>query len=143
MSEYLKTVIATVLSVGVLSALLPKNSFAKYVNIIASIVVMTVLLSPVLKLSRGIDTDFDTLDTQKLTLLESSYVAEEFESELALKLREELEKKTGREFSVEITAEVSEENVVIEKAAIFPYTKDYAGICASYLGIGEDKVVQK
>lgn len=142
MSEYIKTVIITVLSVSVISCLFPKNSFGKFANIIASIIVMAVLLMPVAKLGGG-NFNFDTLPEDLPTNSENIYLKSEFEQELAHKLKQELYEKTGKEFSVEIKASVTQESVSIEKAKIFPYTTEYAEICASYLGIEEDRVVQK
>lgn len=143
MSEYIKTVIITVLSVSVISYLFPKNSFGKFANIIASVIVMTVLLLPALKLGRKESLNLDKLPVQELAQSENDYIKAEFETELSQKLRQELKNKTGKEFFVNITVVVDEETVSIEKTAIFPYTKEYAGIAASYLGIEEDRVVQK
>ena len=141
MSEYIKTVIITVLSVSVISCLFPKNSFGKFANIIASIIVMAVLLMPVAKL--GGNFSFDTLPEDLPVNSENIYLKSELEKELAHKLKQELYEKTGKEFSVEIKASVTQESVSIERVKIFPYTAEYAGICASYLGIEEDRVVQK
>ena len=143
MGDYIKTVILTVLSVSVISYLFPKNTFGKFANIIASIIVTTVLLIPAAKLGFGDKFKVDTLPTDTLTNSENAYVKEEFEEQLAEKLEQELYKKTNNEFSVEITASFKEESVSIEEVGIFPYTAEYVEICASYLGIEEERIVQK
>ena len=140
MSEYIKTIILTVLAVSVVSYLLPKNSFGKFGNVIASIIVVTVILMPVKSSEKMFS---KKLDTEKLSKLENTYLESQFEEDLDKKLCQELKEKTGKEFSSDVEVSIVGEEISIDRISIFPYTKEYAEIASSYLGTEEDKIFQK
>lgn len=140
MSEYIKTIILTVLAVSVASCLLPKNSFGKFGNVIASIIVVTVLLMPV---KSGVKISLKELDIKELSELENTYLKSRLEEDLEKRLCDELKEKTNREFSASVSVSIEGEEIFVEKVAIFPYSKEYAAIASSYLGTEEDKIFQK
>lgn len=135
MTEYLKTVVTAVVTASVLTALLPKDGFSKYVNLIASIIVMAVIITPVFDFApEGIE-----LDVENLEIAEHDFVAEEFEKNLAEKIKLQLKSATGADFAVEVDATTDE----IKSVRISPFSADYARITAKFTGIGEDRVMQK
>ncbi len=134
MTQYLKTVITAVVSVSVLTTLLPKDGFSKYVNILASILVMTVVIAPVFKLSP----ELRQLDTEELKIVKTDYVSAEFEKNLEEKIKTEMKSKTNIEFTVEVDATTEE----IKSIKIFPYSQEYAKALAQFTGVGEDKVIK-
>lgn len=140
MSEYIKTIILTVLAVSVVSYLLPKNSFGKFGNVISSIIVVTVILMPV---KSGEKMYLKEIDTEELSKFENTYLESQFEEDLGKKLCQELKEKTGKEFSSDVEVSIVGEEISIVRISIFPYTNEYAKIAASYLGTEEDKIFQK
>lgn len=135
MTEYLKTVVTAVVAVSVITTLLPKDGFSKYVNLLASILVMTVVIAPIFKISPEIA----ELDTESLQIEKTDYISEEFEKNLAEKIKSELRAKTNTEVTVEVDATYEE----IRSVKIFPYSQEYAEITAQFTGVGEDKVIEK
>lgn len=135
MTEYLKTVVTAVVAVSVITTLLPKDGFSKYVNLLASILVMTVVITPIFKTSPEIT----ELDTESLQLEEIDYISAEFRKNLAEKIKSELHSKTNTEFIVEVDATTEE----IKSVKISPYSQEYAKIAAQFTGVGEDKVIKK
>lgn len=136
MTQYLKTVVTAVVAVSVITTLLPKDGFSKYVNLLASILVMTVVISPVFKWSPEItNTDIITLDMESAEY----YVETEFQINLAEKIKQELQDKTGKEFLVEVDATIDE----IKTVKISPYNDVYARIVMEFLSVGKDQVIEK
>ena len=136
MTQYLKTVVTAVVAVSVITTLLPKDGFSKYVNLLASILVMTIIISPVFKWTPEI-TNADVITMN----LESAdyYLETEFQKNLAKKIRQELQDKTGKEFIVEVDATTDE----IKTVKISPYNDAYAHIVTEFLSVGKDKVIEK
>ncbi len=136
MTQYIKTVVTAVVAVSVITTLLPKDGFSKYVNMLASILVMTVVISPVFKWSPEITSaDIITLDMES----PEYYVETEFQKNLAKKIKQELRDKTGKEFIVEVDATTEE----IKTVRISPYNDVYARIVTEFLSVGKDKVIEK
>ncbi len=135
MSEYLKTVVTVVVGVSAIMVFLPKDAFSKYVNLLAGILVMAVIIMPVFNL----EFEIEEFDTEILEYSDTDYVAEEFEKNLAEKIKTELRDKTGVEFFVEVWATTDE----IKDIKISPYNREYAQIAARFTGVGEDKVMEK
>ncbi len=142
MNEYLKTVVSAVFAVGIISAIFPKDSFGKYINILASVLVLAVILSPVLNISKN-DIDFDRIDTKKLELDVNTYIMEEYEKELAQNIRERLKEETNLDFSVVVYADKEEDVINIDKIELSPYTSKASHIVSEYLGIPERSIVEK
>lgn len=136
MTQYLKTVVTAVVAVSVITNLLPKDGFSKYVNLLASILVITVVITPMFKWSPDItNTDIITMNTES----PDYYVETEFQKNLAKKIRQELQDKTGKEFIVEVDATTDE----IKTVKISPYNDAYAHIVTEFLSVGKDKVIEK
>ncbi len=135
MSDYLKTVVIAVVAVSVITSLIPKDGFSKYINLLASIIVMAVVVTPVFEFTPKMA----ELNPEELQLQHSDYVADEFEKKLAEKIKSELYTKTGKNFTVEVEATTDE----IKSVRILPYNSEYARIVEEFIGVGEDRVVLK
>ena len=135
MTQYLKEVVTSVVVVSVITTILPKDGFSKYVSLIASLLVMAIVITPVFNISSEIiEPDIETLQIEN-----ADYVSLEFEKNLADKIKTELSSKTNKEFLVEVDATYEE----IMSIRIFPYNQEYSKILAEYAGIGEYKVKEK
>lgn len=136
MTQYLKTVVTAVVAVSVITTLLPKDGFSKYVNLLASILVMTVVISPVFKWTPEItNADVITMNIES----PDYYLETEFQKNLAEKIKHELKNRTGKEFIVEVDATTDE----IKTVKISPYNDAYAHIVTEFLSVGKDKVIEK
>ncbi len=135
MSDYLKTVVTAVVAVSVITSLIPKDGFSKYINLLASIIVMAVVITPMFKFTPQM-TEFNP---EELELQQADFVADEFEKNLAEKIRAELYVRTGTDFVVEVQATTDE----IKSVRISPYSREYAHIVEEFIGVGEDRVVLK
>lgn len=142
MSEYLKTIVITALVVGMVSTLLPKDSFGKYVNLLAGIIVIAVVISPILDMQNK-DIDFSRIDVYELELSTSSYIMEEYEKELAKKISDFIKEKKNTELSVLVRADKKDNIIEIKEIEIAPYNADYAFLISDYLGIDEGRITQK
>ena len=131
MSEYLKTVVASVFAVGLISVLFPKDNFGKYTGILAGIIVMSILLLPLFNIGETLE--FNT----------NSYIMDEFEKELSENIKQKLKNDTDIDFSVTVYAEKKDEIIEINQIEIAPYSKEYALIVSEYLGVDEGRIVQK
>lgn len=143
MGEYLKTVVAAVLAVSMISMLFPKGGFGQFANLLTGIIVLAVIFAPLLNLDKKLLPDIDTIDVEELELASNSYLMEEFEKELAEKTAAELKKKTKVDFSVAVRASDEGETVEIHEVELWPYSQEYVNIVSEYLGVGEDRVTQK
>lgn len=142
MSEYLKTIVTSVFAVGIISVLFSKDGFGKYVGVLSSIIVITIIASPIINNSQK-NLDFEALDIEELEFNTNSYIMEEFEKELSEKVSDKLKSATGIEFSVTVYANKVDEIVEIEKIEIAPYSKEYVTIVSEYLEVDERRIVQK
>ena len=79
MSGYLRTVIAVVMFVSMISAIIPKENATKYVTFVSGLIVTAVLISPVFKIFENTDFSFSDINTKELKLSEVNYIMEEFE----------------------------------------------------------------
>ena len=141
MGEYLKTVVSAVFAVGIITALLPKDGFSKYVNLLAGIIVMAVIISPILSV-RNKSIEFEKIDTKSLDFNTNSYIMEEYEKELAKNIENMLTQKTKVGFSVLVFVDKDEDIIEIQKIEITPYTKEYALLVSDYIGIDEGRITQ-
>ncbi len=135
MSDYLKTVVTAVVAVSVITSLIPKDGFSKYINLLASIIVMAVVITPVFKFTP----QMAEFNPEELELQHADFVADEFEKNLAEKIKTELYARTGTDFVVEVQATTDE----IKSVRISPYSREYAHIVEEFIGVGEDRVVLK
>lgn len=142
MGEYLKTIVSSVLAVGLISAILPAGGFSKYVNLLSGIIVMAVIVSPIIN-SQNKGYSFDEIDLKTLEINTNSYIMEEYEKELALNIKSMLKDKTNTEFSVTVYADKNEEIVEIKRIEISPYTSECSALICNYLGIDEGRITQK
>lgn len=142
MGEYIKTIVSSVLAVGLISALLPTNGFSKYVNILSGIIVMAVIVSPIIN-TESKSYRFDEISIKNLELNANSYIMEEYEKELAQNIKSMLKSKTNTEFSVMVYADKEEDVIEIKKIEISPYTSECSLLICEYLGIDEGRITQK
>lgn len=142
LSEYLKTVVAVVLVIGMISVFFSKDTISKYVEILSGIIVMAVLVFPLINLERH-NIDFEILDIETLELSTNSYIMDEFEKELSENIKRKLKNETDINFSVDVYAEKDEDIIEINKIEIAPFSKEYAVIISEYLGISEGRIMQK
>ncbi len=133
MSEYIKTVVKAVVSVGIITSLFSENKLSKYINLISGIVVMAVLILPVLDISpEPLDFSVTELDIQK-----NAYLKEEFEKTLESRIKEEVKAETSQEIEVDVVANIENEPK-IEKISIKPYKEEYVNLIKQYLNTGEN-----
>lgn len=130
MSEYIKTVVKAVIAVGIITSLFSENKLSKYINLIAGIVVMAVLILPVLNISPK-PLEFDTVE---LELQKNTYLKDEFEKTLEERIKEEVKRQTSREIEVKVKANIEESK--IEKISIKPYKEEYVNLIKKYLNTG-------
>ena len=142
MGEYLKTIVSSVLAVGTISALLPRNEFSKYVNLLSGIIVMTVIVSPIISVGDK-NIEFDRLDIEKLEFNTNSYIMEEYEKELSQNIKSMLKEKTDIDFSVAVIADKNDDIIEIKEIQIAPYSSQYAVLISEFLGIDEGRISQK
>ena len=142
LSEYLKTVVASVFAVGLISVLFPKDNFGKYTGILAGIIVMSILLLPLFNIGEK-ELDIENLDIETLEFNTNSYIMDEFEKELSENIKQKLKNDTDIDFSVTVYAEKEDEIIEINQIEIAPYSKEYALIVSEYLGVDEGRIVQK
>ncbi len=133
MSEYIKMVISAVVAASVITALFSGSNISKYISLISSIIVMAVILTPVLKIT----SEPLEIPTEALEIQTEAYVKEEVEKELAGRIKEELQKKTGTDFTVLVTVGTDKE-LTVKQVKISPYSESSAKIVREYLELGED-----
>lgn len=142
MGEYLKTIVSSVLAVGIISALLPRNEFSKYVNLLSGIIVMTLIVSPIISTGNK-NMEFDRLDIEKLEFDTNSYIMEEYEKKLSQNIKNMLKEKTDIDFSVTVIADKNDNVIEINEIQIAPYSSQYALLISDFLGINEGRISQK
>ena len=142
MGEYIKTVVSAVLAVGIISAVLPKDSFFKYVNLLSGIIVMTVIVSPLISV-RDNSFKLNKINVENLVFDTNSYIMEEYEKELSENIKKFLLKETNIEFSVSVRADKNDDIIEIKEIEISPYNEEYTAIISDYLGIDEGRIAEK
>ena len=95
MSHYIKTVIGAVLAISMLNCFFTKDGFGKYVNLLSAVIVMAVILSPILNISKNISINTKNIDVKPLEIKGNTYIMEEFEERLSIEIADELKKKTN------------------------------------------------
>ncbi len=141
MSGYLKTVIAVVMFVSLISAILPKENAGKYVTFVSGLIVTAVLISPVFKIFESTNFLFSDINTKELKLGEVNYIMEEFEKNLAEKIQNELNSDT--EVTVYAKTDKNGEITGIDKVEIYPYSENDAEKISELLSIEKNRVVEK
>lgn len=141
MSQYLKTVITSVLAISTLSVFLPKDSFGKYANLLSGIIVMSILLIPVLNTDDEIFLEVPRIE--EMETYENRYLMDEFEKELSQRIEKNLCDTTGIQFSVTVYAASDGETLEINEVEMTPFSEEYAAMVAEYLAIEEEKITQK
>ena len=133
MSEYIKSIVSAVIAVGLITTLFSKNSFSKYINLLSSIIVMAVLILPVVRVS------FEPMEfsADEVKIEKNRYLQDEFEKVLQERIKEELKRKTGKDFEVLVSAEVTDD-AKIQQIKLSPYSEEYAKIVREYLGFDEN-----
>jgi len=144
MTAYLKSVIAVVFCAALLCSILPKERAGKITNFAVGLVVVTVILLPLTRLSRGISPSLSKLQVQSLQIGGTSYLMDEFEKTVASRTEQVLQEKTGKFFQVSVQSRTDTDGKIcgIAQAEIMPYTTEYAHIAATELGIADSKVVE-
>ncbi len=144
MTAYLKSVIAVVFCASLLCSLFPKESVGKFASFAAGLVVMTVVLLPLIRLSKGLAVQFSDIPVEELSVRGEDYLEDEFEKTVASRLGELLKEKTGQTFRVSVRAETDKNGDVcgLDLVEIAPYRAEYALILATELNIAKHKVVE-
>ncbi len=142
MQEYLKTVVASVLAVGIISAIIPQGSFSKYINLLSGVIVMAVIASPFISSSGG-GVLIERPEIEYLLTDTNSYIMEEYEKELAQNIKKMLKEKTDIDFSVSVHAKKTDDTIEINEIEITPYASKYSALISEFLGIDEGRISQK
>ena len=144
MTAYFKSVIAVVFCAALLCSILPKERAGKITNFAVGLVVVTVIVLPLTRLSKGVSPSLSELDVQSLQIGGVSYLMDEFEKTVAGRMEQVLSTKTGKTFRVLIQGDTDTDGNItgISRAEITPYTTEYAHIVATELGIADSKVVE-
>lgn len=144
MTAYLKSVIAVVFCAALLCSILPKERAGKITNFAVGLVVVTVIILPLIRLSRGVSPSLSKLQVQSLQIGGTPYLMDEFEKTAASKMAQVLSVKTGKTFRVVVQGNTDLDGNItgIARAEITPYTTEYAQIVATELGIADSKVVE-
>lgn len=144
MTAYFKSVIAVVFCAVLLCSILPKERAGKITNFAVGLVVVTVIILPLIRLSRGVSPSLSKLQMQSLQIGGTPYLMDEFEKTAASKMAQVLSVKTGKTFRVVVQGNTDLDGNItgIARAEITPYTTEYAQIVATELGIADSKVVE-
>ena len=142
MQEYLKTVVASVLAVGIISAIIPQGSFSKYINLLSGVIVMAVIASPFISSSGG-GVLIERPEIEYLLTDTNSYIMEEYEKELSLEIKEMLYEKVGTEISVSVRADKNEDTIEIKEILLSPYTSEHSKLVSEFTGVDEGRIIEK
>ena len=145
MADYLKMVIAAVICVSLVCGVLPKEGAGKYAGFAAGLIVIAIVVSPLFKLSGDWNLHLSDIQTEELAVKGEAYLMDEFEKTLAERIAEKLKTETGFTFDVTVWGETDKDGNVagITSVEIAPYSAQYAKTAADYIGIAQDRVVEK
>lgn len=145
MTEYLKTVIATVVCVSLICGILPKEGAEKYVGFAVSIIVAVIVVTPFFDFLDKNQFSLSDINAEELAVNGAAYLKGEFESVIAEQISEKLKDETGLPFDVAVRVKINEDNSFTEitSVAIAPYSEQYAKAVADYMEIEQNAVVEK
>ena len=145
MADYLKMVIAAVICVSLVCGILPREGAGKYAGFAAGLIVIAIVVSPLFKLSGTLNFQLSDIETQELSVKGASYLMDEFEKTLSVRIAEKLKTETGRSFQVTVEGKTDEtgESTGVARVGLSPYSADFAKIVAEYIDISQDKVVEQ
>lgn len=145
MADYLKMVIAAVICVSLVCGILPREGAGKYAGFAAGLIVIAIVVSPLFKLSGTLNLQLSDIETQKLSVKGASYLMDEFEKTLSVRIAEKLKTETGRSFQVTVEGKTDETGEItgVTRVGLSPYSADFAKIVAEYIDISQDKVVEQ
>lgn len=145
MADYLKMVIAAVICVSLVCGILPREGAGKYAGFAAGLIVIAIVVSPLFKLSGTLNLQLSDIETQKLSVKGASYLMDEFEKTLSVRIAEKLKTETGRSFQVTVKGKTDETGEItgVARVGLSPYSADFAKIVAEYIDISQDKVVEQ
>lgn len=145
MADYLKMVIAAVICVSLICGILPREGAGKYAGFAAGLIVIAIVVSPLFKLSGTLNLQLSDIETQELSVKGASYLMDEFEKTLSVRIAEKLKTETGRSFQVTVEGKTDENGEItgVTRVGLSPYSADFAKIVAEYIDISQDKVVEQ
>lgn len=145
MADYLKMVIAAVICVSLVCGILPREGAGKYAGFAAGLIVIAIVVSPLFKLSGTLNLQLSDIETQELSVKGASYLMDEFEKTLSVRIAEKLKTETGRSFQVTVEGKTDETGEItgVTRVGLSPYSADFAKIVAEYIDISQDKVVEQ
>ncbi len=145
MADYLKMVIAAVICVSLVCGILPREGAGKYAGFAAGLIVIAIVVSPLFKLSGTLNLQLSDIETQELSVKGASYLMDEFEKTLSVRIAEKLKTETGRSFQVTVEGKTDETGEItgVARVGLSPYSADFAKIVAEYIDISQDKVVEQ
>ena len=145
MADYLKMVIAAVICVSLFCGILPRDGAGKYAGFAAGLIVIAIVVSPLFKLSGTLNLQLSDIETQELSVKGASYLMDEFEKTLSVRIAEKLKTETGRSFQVTVEGKTDETGEItgVARVGLSPYSADFAKIVAEYIDISQDKVVEQ
>ena len=145
MADYLKMVIAAVICVSLVCGILPRDGAGKYAGFAAGLIVIAIVVSPLFKLSGTLNLQLSDIETQELPVKGASYLMDEFEKTLSVRIAEKLKTETGRSFQVTVEGKTDETGEItgVARVGLSPYSADFAKIVAEYIDISQDKVVEQ
>lgn len=145
MADYLKMVIAAVICVSLVCGILPREGAGKYAGFAAGLIVIAIVVSPLFKLSDTLNLQLSDIETQELSVKGASYLMDEFEKTLSVRIAEKLKTETGRSFQVTVEGKTDETGEItgVTRVGLSPYSADFAKIVAEYIDISQDKVVEQ
>ena len=140
MSEYLKTIVSAIMLVSLICSILPKESGGKMVSFSVGLIIILLTVSPTLKFVKSDIYKFSDIKTEELIVKPQGYLMDEFEKNLALKIKENLNSNTD----VTVYGKTDREGNVagVEKVKIYPYKEDVAEKISNLLEIEKAKVVE-
>ena len=140
MSEYLKTIVSAIMLVSLICSILPKESGGKMVSFSVGLIIILLTVSPALKFVKSDIYKFSDIKTEELIIKPKDYIMDEFEKNLALKIKENLNSNTD----VTVYGKTDREGNVagVEKVKIYPYNEDVAEKISNLLEIEKAKVVE-
>ena len=140
MSEYLKTIVSAIMLVSLICSILPKESSGKMVSFSVGLIIILLTVSPALEFVKSDIYKFSDIKTEELIIKPKDYIMDEFEKNLALKIKENLNSNT----EVTVYGKTDREGNVegVEKVKIYPYNDDVAEKISNLLEIEKAKVVE-
>ena len=147
--EYLKEYASNIIIISMLSTvfqiLLPEGKQKKYVTLVIGLVVMLVVMKP-LEVITDLKDNFIEIPSFEIEIqndnLEMDLVADKFEKDMAVTIKEKVKEDTGENIDCLVKTERNEEGQIteIDEVKIMPYADNLVNYISEEFGIAESAI---